>query len=118
MTVSFEGINKGDRIRLTAAKGDEATVTTKYVYGKFVDSDHNTFHESHWDTLEILSRALPTEPGWYESSQFPLSKIGYFPYYLSPEGEWKAMPTSGKSFPVSEKAMRDLGPLRRLVPEN
>lgn len=112
MTVSFEGVKIGDRIRLTTDTGDFAEFTVTARYGNYIDSKNNSFYGPHWDTLEVLAPALPTKPGYYEAvGQFPMGVREFHPYYLSPSGQWYAIQGQYDSVPESEKHIQNLGRL-------
>lgn len=72
MTVSFVDVAVGDRVRLTAENGDEATFTVVDRTENAILSERNSFFFDEWDTLEILPNLLPTEPGLYVRSDADL----------------------------------------------
>ena len=68
MTVSFENVRKGDRVRLTVANGDLAEITVLSVaHSAIYDRANRVIRGKDWDTLEILPKPLPTEPGFWLS---------------------------------------------------
>lgn len=75
MTISFAEVKVGDRVRLTAENGDEATFTVVDLhtnsYGVYAEFNFYSVH-GKWDTLEILPKLLPTEPGLYVRSDADL----------------------------------------------
>lgn len=104
MPVSFADVKVGDRVRLTSTNGDEATFTvtglgmnSRSIYGH---AGLNV-HDSQWDTLEILTKPLPTEPGLYVSADANLSVATTVFYQLSRSmmwdtdrsGEWLSVPS-------------------------
>lgn len=114
MTLSFEGVKVGDRVRLTAENGDLVEFTVVH-RDHWLVSEQNTFGPDEWDTLEILAPALPTKPGYYEAvEQFPMGSRDFHPYYLSPSGQWYGISGQYNPTPEDEKHIRNLGRLVRL----
>ncbi len=107
--IDISGIKAGDRVRITADNGDEVTFTVKRTDRHYLCSRHNSYYGAEWDTIEVLSPALPTEPGYYEASdRYPITD-GFDAYRLTRGGKWYV-----NYVQLSDDDMRDLGRLARL----
>ena len=72
--IDISNINVGDRVHLTAKNGDEAWFTVKSIRAGYLDSKHNSYYGTEWDTIEVLTPALPTKLGYYEAERFAVAK--------------------------------------------
>lgn len=88
MSIDLSGVKAGDRVRLTATNGDEATFTVTLQGGRVLWSKTNAFDMDDWDALEILPRPLPTKPGIYAIS--PGLERGKV-LCLRPDSAWVAL---------------------------
>lgn len=74
------------------------------------------WYQANGFTVTILEKAapkLPTEPGWYESEEFPLgTSADYEPYSLNTDGKWYT--ADGQL--LTPTGLREQGNLRRLEP--
>lgn len=111
--IDIKGVQPGDRVRLTASNGDEATFTVTYTGPRYLESERHAFEAEEWDTLEILEKAgpkLPTEPGFYRPKN---AVLGGWAFHLDIKGNWKVVWGDG----YVEAITPDDGHLVRLVPE-
>jgi hypothetical protein len=87
-------LRDGQRVRFTV----EGTIQASYNPGDTsgdalrLKTEHGYFYteveRSLEPFIEILADPLPTEDGWYEAEEFPLSVQGHFPYQLR-GGKWR-----------------------------
>jgi hypothetical protein len=117
VSVSFDGVKVGDRVRLSAENGDTAEFTTVGVYSRGISSENNHFEAELWDTVEVLTPPkppLPTEFGLYvrrpDRHYLASSDI----YRLNARGIWSRVDVFGW-WPLQESNVP--ADLVRLVPE-
>lgn len=113
LTIDVENIRRGDKIRL---ERDKVIVGSPLAieYEARRDGDNWGYTSNHGLEYFLLERpvVLPTEPGWYESDTYPLSK-GCAPYHLTEGGDWFV----GASTAVSPEIAAHVLPLRKLGTE-
>ena len=64
--LTFEGIKKGDRVRLTRANGDLVEVTVTDRANTWIDAgEETTFWANEWEAVELIPSPPPTEKGFY-----------------------------------------------------
>lgn len=122
--IDISHINVGDKVKVTRTNGDSAEFVVTSIAGpehptRWMDGEYDEVTvNDDIESIEVVSRPLPTEPGFYQSERWdtdrdPLSRsLGY---HLSTFGEWHVIYSSGAKDRRTAEQIE--GPLVRLVPE-
>jgi hypothetical protein len=107
MTVDFSAVSIGDRVRLTR---ENPHAITEFDVTYIMPTSDPTFlqqkiegglfevYRNDWDTLEILPKPLPSEPGLYVPNEYLGSVWSATLYIRDNEGIW--MSDSGGTWTV------------------
>jgi hypothetical protein len=97
MTVDFSTVSIGDRVRLTR---ENPYAITEFDVTEIMPLSDRAFlrqkinggifevYRNDWDTLEIVLKSLPTEPGHYVEADADLSNGNSDFYFFGPHSGW------------------------------
>jgi hypothetical protein len=129
MSIDIEDVKPGDTVTLEHENGSKlVAVPVAAVFDPphdrpVVRIDDNWpwrtlswYEDNGWKITDHKPKVeLPTEPGWYQAENFPISR-GYWPYRLTDIGKWEGMVSTYED--ASDSELADAGRMTRLVPEN
>jgi hypothetical protein len=123
VSIDISNIKEGDRVRLTAANGNEATFTVTAVRHNALEGTNLYYAADGWDTIEVVNPPLPdSKPGLFLFSSYGLDddgQLSQFPDIVmrNRHGEWYAMGNVNGTPRHLDKSKIDTSRLVRLTLE-